>query len=47
MKKLIIALGLLVFAISSVFAGGDKNCIRHLGDIGQGSVVQNQVQVNR
>ncbi|MEW6534012.1 MAG: hypothetical protein AB1454_00150 [Candidatus Auribacterota bacterium] len=33
---------LFIFSAVSAYAGGDQNKIRHKGDKGQGSVVQNQ-----
>jgi len=47
MKKIAL-IAVLIFGClaATVYAGGDKNCIRHQGDNGQGSVVQHQVKVN-
>ena len=46
-KRIMLILVIVGFVAASAFAGGDKNCIRHQGDIGEGSVVQNQYQVNQ
>ena len=46
MKKVtILVLVLFGFLAAAAFAGGDKNCLRHQGDIGQGAVEQHQIQV--
>ena len=45
-KKIVLVLVIMGFAAASAFAGGDKNCIRHQGDNGQGSVVQHQIRNN-
>ena len=44
---MILAAVLFAFMVTAAFAGGDKNCHRHRGEIGQGSVEQHQVRVNR
>ena len=36
----------LVLLASPAFAGGDQNCNRHRGDVGQGAVIQNQIRNN-
>ena len=46
-KRIVLVLIISGFAVASAFAGGDINCIQHQGDVGQGSVVQNQIQVNQ
>ena len=46
-KRIMLILVFAGFVAASAFAGGDKNCIRHQGDNGQGSVVQNQIRVNQ
>ena len=46
-KRIILVLVIAGFVAASAFAGGDKNCIRHQGDNGQGSVVQNQYRENQ
>ena len=46
-KKLFLVLALIGFATAAAFAVGDKNCIRHQGDIGQGAVEQHQIRVNQ
>lgn len=50
MKRLIclVTAIMLVLAVSGVsWAGGDKNCNRHQGDKGKGSVIQVQKRLNR
>lgn len=42
-KKLLLIAIIAGFAAAVAFAGGDKNCIRHQGDNGQGEVIQHQV----
>jgi len=50
MKKAFIFMALFtmifVFGTAVTFAGGGQNTITHCGDNGEGTVVQNQVQVN-
>ena len=46
-KRIVLVLAILGFVVGAACAGGDQNQIRHQGDIGQGSVVQNQICVNK
>jgi hypothetical protein len=47
MKKTILVLAILCATAVAAFAVGDKNCNRHQGDIGQGSVLQYQIRTNQ
>jgi len=50
MKKVFIFMALFAmvfgFGTAVTFAGGGQNTVQNCGDIGEGEVVQNQVQVN-
>lgn len=51
MKKAVLFVLSLAFvfslSVSIASAGGDNNCYRHQGEMGQGSVIQNQERINQ